>query len=65
LHLAHNHPSGEPELSEEDLRLTADVVAAARLLNLEFLGHLVIGRDRWASIRSQRPMIWATTAAPD
>ena len=63
--LVHNHPSGDPEPSEEDLRLTAEVVAAARLLDLEFLDHLVIGRGRWASIRSQRPSIWAATAAPD
>ena len=63
--LVHNHPSGDPEASEEDLRLTAEVVAAARLLDLEFLDHLVIGRGRWASIRSQRPSIWAATAAPD
>lgn len=62
--LVHNHPSGDPEPSEEDLRLTAEVVAAARLLDLEFLDHLVIGRGRWASIRSQRPTIWATTAVP-
>ena len=63
--LVHNHPSGDPEPSEEDLRLTAEVVAASRLLDLEFLDHLVIGRGRWASIRSQRPTIWATTAASD
>ena len=63
--LVHNHPSGDPEPSEEDLRLTAEVAAAARLLDLEFLDHLVIGCGRWASIRSQRPTIWATTAAPD
>lgn len=63
--LVHNHPSGDPEPSEEDLQLTAEVAAAARLLDLEFLDHLVIGRGRWASIRSQRPTIWAITAAPD
>ena len=63
--LVHNHPSGDPEPSEEDLRLTAEVAAAARLLDLEFLDHLVIWRGRWVSIRSQRPTIWATTAAPD
>ena len=63
--LVHNHPSGDPEPSEEDLRLTAEVAAAARLLDLEFLDHLVSGRGRWTSIRSQRPTIWAATAAPD
>jgi len=63
--LVHNHLSGDPEPSEGDLRLTAEVVAAARLLDFEFLTHLVIGRGRWANSRSQRPTIWATTAAPD
>ena len=63
--LVHNHLSGDPEPSEGDLRLTAEVVAAARLLDLEFLDHLVIGHGRWVSIRSQRPAIWAATAAPD
>ncbi|MEI6271261.1 MAG: JAB domain-containing protein, partial [Chloroflexota bacterium] len=57
--VVHNHPSGDPEPSEEDVRLTAEVAAAARLLDLEFLDHLVIGGDRWVSIRSQRPTIWA------
>jgi hypothetical protein len=61
----HGALSGDPEPSEEDLRLTAEVAAAARLLDLEFLDHLVIWRGRWVSIRSQRPTIWATTAAPD
>jgi DNA repair protein RadC len=55
----HNHPSGDPQPSDEDVRLTAELLAAARLLDLEFLDHLVIGHDRWASIRSQRGEIWA------
>jgi len=63
--LAHNHPSGDPEPSEEDLRLTAEVVAAARLLDLEFLDHLVVGHGRWVSIRSQRPLIWSATEISD
>ncbi len=63
--LVHNHPSGDPEPSEEDLRLTSEVAAAARLLDLEFLDHLVIGHGRWVSIRSQRPGIWAVTGAPE
>lgn len=63
--LVHNHPSGDPEPSEEDARLTAEVVAAARLLDLELLDHLVIGHGRWASIRSQRPGIWAAAGHPE
>lgn len=55
----HNHPSGDPQPSDEDVRLTAELLSAARLLDLEFLDHLVIGHDRWASIRSQHGAIWA------
>ena len=56
--LVHNHPSGDPEPSDEDLRLTAEVLAAARLLDVEFLDHLVLGHGRWASIRTVRGSIW-------
>jgi DNA repair protein RadC len=63
--LVHNHPSGDPEPSEEDVRLTAEVVAAARLLDLELLDHLVIGHGRWSSIRSQRPSVWAAGGPPE
>ncbi|MEY4045614.1 MAG: hypothetical protein RIR19_83 [Chloroflexota bacterium] len=56
--LVHNHPSGDPEPSDEDLRLTAEVLAAARLLDVEFLDHLVLGHGRWASIRTMRGSIW-------
>jgi DNA repair protein RadC len=54
----HNHPSGDPEPSDEDLRLTTELLAAARLLDIEFLDHLVIGHGRWVSIRSKQPAIW-------
>jgi DNA repair protein RadC len=54
----HNHPSGDPEPSDEDLRLTSELLAAARLLDVEFLDHLVIGHGRWVSIRSKQPTIW-------
>ena len=63
--LVHNHPSGDPEPSEEDVRLTAEVVSAARLLDVELLDHLVIGHGRWSSIRSLRPGVWAASGAPE
>ena len=56
----HNHPSGDPEPSDEDLRLTSELLAAARLLDIEFLDHLVIGHGRWVSIRSKQPTIWGS-----
>ena len=48
----HNHPSGDPSPSGEDLRITAELAAAGRLLDIELLDHLVIGRGRWTSLRS-------------
>lgn len=48
----HNHPSGDPAPSGEDLRITAELAAAGRLLDIDLLDHLVIGRGRWVSLRS-------------
>ena len=50
--VAHNHPSGDPSPSAEDLRITAEPVEAGRLLDIEMLDHLVIGRGRWTSLRA-------------
>lgn len=50
--VAHNHPSGDPSPSSDDLRITADLADAGRLLDIELLDHLVIGHDRWVSLRA-------------
>lgn len=50
--VAHNHPSGDPAPSAEDLRITGDLAQAGRLLDIELLDHLVIGRGRWVSLRA-------------
>ncbi len=50
--VAHNHPSGDPAPSGEDLRITAELAEAGRLLDIELLDHLVIGRGRWTSLRA-------------
>jgi DNA repair protein RadC len=50
--VAHNHPSGDPSPSGEDLRITAELAEAGRLLDIELLDHLIIGRGRWASLRA-------------
>jgi DNA repair protein RadC len=50
--VAHNHPSGDPTPSGDDLRITADLADAGRLLEIELLDHLVIGHDRWVSLRA-------------
>ncbi len=50
--VAHNHPSGDPAPSGEDLRITAELADAGRLLDIELLDHLIIGRGRWTSLRA-------------
>jgi DNA repair protein RadC len=50
--VVHNHPSGDPTPSADDLRITAELVEAGRLLDIELLDHLVVAADRWASIRA-------------
>lgn len=39
----HNHPSGDPTPSKEDLQLTSALQSTARLLGIKFLDHLVLG----------------------
>jgi DNA repair protein RadC len=48
--LAHNHPSGDPEPSRDDERVTRRLVEAGRLLGIEVLDHLVVGGDSWVSL---------------
>ncbi len=51
--LAHNHPSGDPLPSPDDLRTTTDAVAAGRLLGIPVIDHLVFGAGRWHSLRER------------
>ncbi len=51
--LVHNHPSGDPTPSPDDLHLTAAALAAGRLLDIQLLDHLVIGHDAFVSLRDR------------
>ncbi len=51
--LVHNHPSGDPTPSPDDLHLTAEALAAGRLLDIQVLDHLVIGHDAYVSLRDR------------
>ena len=42
--LAHNHPSGDPTPSEADIRFTRDIVRAGKLLKIDVLDHIILGR---------------------
>jgi DNA repair protein RadC len=48
--LLHNHPSGDPTPSREDVRLTRQLVECARLLDLNLHDHVIVGRGRYASL---------------
>ena len=49
----HNHPSGDPTPSPDDVALTRAMVEAGKLLDIEVLDHLVIGHQRFVSMRRQ------------
>jgi DNA repair protein RadC len=52
--VVHNHPSGDPTPSPDDVALTRAVVEAGHLLDVEVLDHLVIGRGRWVSLKERK-----------
>lgn len=54
--VAHNHPSGDPTPSGDDIRVTRDLVAAGRLLDIDVLDHLVIGDQQhgFVSLRERK-----------
>ena len=47
----HNHPSGDATPSEADIKATRDLIRAGQLLKIDVLDHVIIGRDRFASLR--------------
>jgi DNA repair protein RadC len=51
--LFHNHPSGDPEPSAEDLALTRRLSAAGSLMGIEILDHLVLGAGRYVSLKER------------
>ena len=51
--LVHNHPSGDPTPSQADIDMTAQIQSAADVLGITLHDHLVIGRSRELSFRSE------------
>jgi len=49
--LMHNHPSGEPQPSEADIRVTRDLIRGGQLLKTEVADHVIIGRPDHCSLR--------------
>lgn len=54
--LAHNHPSGDPEPSREDIETTHRLVNAGNILGINVLDHIIIGDGRYMSLKEQGMM---------
>ena len=50
--LVHNHPSGDPQPSQQDIRLTRDMIEAGRHLKITVHDHVIIGRKGHSSLRA-------------
>jgi len=51
--LLHNHPSGDTELSEEDLEMTRRLVESGKILDIEVIDHVVITKDKFLSMKER------------
>lgn len=52
--VAHNHPSGDPTPSPEDITMTRTVFEAGKLLGIDLLDHIIVGHTRWVSLKELR-----------
>ena len=65
--LVHNHPSGDPTPSPEDVRFTEKVIEAGKVLDIKVQDHLVIGGGKFVSIRERHPrpvIAWPYSGLP-
>jgi DNA repair protein RadC len=51
--VCHNHPSGIVDASADDVLVTRQIVEAGRLLDVDVLDHLILGKGRWLSLRDK------------
>ena len=50
---AHNHPSGEPEASEDDVKLTKRLTEAGEIMGVDVLDHIIIGHKKYLSLKRE------------
>lgn len=51
--VGHNHPSGNPEPSQEDIHVTRKLVEAGKIIGIEVLDHIVMGEDEFVSLKEK------------
>ncbi len=54
--VCHNHPSGAPEPSPEDIEVTKQLVEAGKVLDVELVDHLIIGHHKFVSLKER--LMW-------
>lgn len=52
--LFHNHPSGSPEPSNEDIKITHQLIKAGNLLEIEIVDHIIIGKNLFTSMKREQ-----------
>lgn len=53
----HNHPSGDPQPSEDDVKLTKRLIEAGKIIGIEVLDHVIIGNETFVSIKATKSII--------
>jgi DNA repair protein RadC len=51
--LAHNHPSGDPEPSEDDIKITKKLVESGKILGIDVIDHIVVGKNSFLSFKER------------
>ena len=51
--IGHNHPSGDPNPSPEDVAVTRQIVKAGELMDIQVLDHIVVGKSRFCSLKER------------
>lgn len=51
--LVHNHPSGDPSPSMEDIHITKKLIAGSKILDIEILDHIIVGDNKFTSLKQQ------------
>jgi len=54
--IVHNHPSGDPDPSDEDIEITRKVVKAMKLFDIKLLDHVIVGKDGFRSLNEMGMM---------
>ena len=56
--LVHNHPSGDPTPSKEDIAVTERLVKAGKIMDISVLDHIIIGDNRFISLKEKEGRIF-------